>query len=74
VSKKTIWFWFGPGIEFDPRFGRYYMVLGVAGEHPAYSKYGQPFKHSALVLDEDDDYKWLAPAVAARQDVSAEKR
>src|ERR1700722_20336778 len=58
VSKKTIWFWFGLGIEFDPRFGRYSMVLGVAGEHAAYSKYGQPFKHSALVLDQDDDYKW----------------
>jgi hypothetical protein len=36
------------------------MVLGVAGEHAAYSKYGQPFKHSALVLDQDDDYKWPA--------------
>jgi arsenate reductase (thioredoxin) len=35
-------------------------------------KYGQPFKHSAFVLDEDDEYKWLAPAVAARQDVSAD--
>src|SRR3984885_14239698 len=74
VSKKTIWFWFGLGIEFDPRFGRYSMVLGVAGEHAAFSKYGQPFKHSAVVLDQDDDYKWPAPAVATKQDVSAEKR
>jgi hypothetical protein len=48
------------------------MVLGVAGEHATYSKFGQPSKHSAFVLDEDDDYKWLAPAVAARQDVSAD--
>jgi hypothetical protein len=31
------------------------MVLAVAGEHAAYSKYRQPFKHSAFVLDEDDD-------------------
>jgi hypothetical protein len=38
-----------------------------------YSKYGQPFKHSAFALDEDDDYKWLAPSVAARQDVSAHR-
>jgi hypothetical protein len=36
------------------------MVLGVVGEH------------SSFVLDEDDDYKWLAPAVAARKDVSAD--
>jgi hypothetical protein len=28
------------------------MVLGVAGEHATYSKYGQPFKESAFVLDE----------------------
>ena len=48
------------------------LVLGVAGEHATYSKYGQPFKHSAFVLDKDDDYKWLAPAIAARQDVSAD--
>jgi hypothetical protein len=48
------------------------MVFGVAGEHATYSKYGQPFKHSAFVLDEDDDYKWLAPAVAARQDERAD--
>jgi hypothetical protein len=48
------------------------MVLGVAGEHATYSNYGQPFKHSAFVLDEDDNYKWLAPAVATRKDVSAD--
>ena len=48
------------------------MVLGVAGEHAAYSKYGQPFTHSAFVMDEDRDFKWLAPAVAARQDVRSD--
>lgn len=48
------------------------MVLGVAGEHAAYSRYGQPFQHSPFVLDEDDDYKWLAPAVAARKEVGAD--
>jgi hypothetical protein len=48
------------------------MVLGVAGEHATYSNYGQPLKHSAFVLDEDDNYKWLAPAVATRKDVSAD--
>jgi hypothetical protein len=49
-----------------------YSASGRAGEHATYSKYPQPYKHSAFVLDEDDAYKWLVPAVAAQQDVSAD--
>ena len=48
------------------------LVLGVEGEHAQYRKYGQPFVRSRFSLVSDPDYRWLAPAVTARRNVSAD--
>ena len=39
------------------------MVLGAKGTHLAYAGYGQPAKLEPFVLAEDDDYRWIKPAV-----------
>jgi hypothetical protein len=46
------------------------LVLGAGGTHAAYSKYAQPFARSTFVMSEADGYKWLAPAIARRTEVS----
>ncbi len=33
------------------------LVLGVAGEHAASSRYDQPFIHARFVMDEDLSYR-----------------
>jgi hypothetical protein len=46
------------------------LVLGTGGTHAAYSQYARPFATNPFVMDQDDGYKWLAAAVAARKNVS----
>jgi hypothetical protein len=46
------------------------LVLGTRGTHAAYSQYAQPFVRSSFVMDQEEGYKWLAPAVAARTEVT----
>jgi erythromycin esterase-like protein len=39
-------------------------VLGAKGKHRLLGRYGQPSKVEPFVLDEDSEYRWIAPMVA----------
>jgi hypothetical protein len=43
------------------------MVLGATGTHALFAGYGVPLKHEPFVMDQDDDYKWIKPAMDARK-------
>jgi hypothetical protein len=39
------------------------LVLGARGTHALFSGYDRPLKLEAFVMDEDEDYRWLRPAI-----------
>jgi hypothetical protein len=38
-------------------------ILGAAGTHRLYAGYARPMKLEKFVMDEDDGYRWLKPAI-----------
>jgi hypothetical protein len=40
-------------------------VLGAAGTHRLYAGYARPMKLEKFVMDEDEGYRWLKPAICA---------
>jgi len=43
------------------------MVLGAKGTHALFAGYVQPLKFEPFVMDQDDDYRWLKPAIDAQK-------
>jgi len=43
------------------------MVLGAKGTHALYAGYQRPLKLEPFVMDQDDDYRWLKPAIDAQK-------
>ncbi len=39
------------------------MVLGAKGTHAQFAGYEQPLKMEPFVMDQDDDYRWIKPAM-----------
>lgn len=39
------------------------MVIGAKGKHALYTGYLQPVKFEPFVMDQDDDYRWIRPAI-----------
>jgi hypothetical protein len=46
------------------------LVLGAGGTHATFSQYAQPFARTTFLMKEEDGYKWLAPAIAGRTEIS----
>ncbi len=43
------------------------LVLGVKGTHALYSGYDRPLRFEPFDMVQDDDYKWLKPAIDAKK-------
>ncbi len=43
------------------------LVLGIKGTHAVYSGYDRPLKFEPFDMVQDDDYKWLKPAIDAKK-------
>jgi len=43
------------------------MVLGAKGTHALFAGYERPLKLEPFVMDQDDDYRWLKPAIDAQK-------
>jgi hypothetical protein len=43
------------------------MVLGAKGTHALYTGYQRPLKLEPFVMDQDDDYRWMKPAIDAQK-------
>jgi len=43
------------------------MVLGAKGTHALFAGYERPLKFDPFVMDQDDDYRWLKPAIDAQK-------
>jgi hypothetical protein len=43
------------------------LVLGAKGTHALFAGYRRPLKLEPFVMDQDDDYRWIKPAVDAQK-------
>ncbi len=43
------------------------LVLGAKGTHALFAGYGRPLRMEPFVMDQDDDYRWLKPAIDAQK-------
>ena len=43
------------------------LVLGAKGTHALFNGYGRPLKFEPFVMDRDEDYRWLKPAIEAQK-------
>jgi len=43
------------------------MVLGAKGTHALFGGYERPLRFEPFVMDQDDDYRWIKPAIDAQK-------
>ena len=43
------------------------MVLGAKGTHALFGGYDRPLRLEPFVMDQDEDYRWMKPAVGAQK-------
>ena len=43
------------------------MVMGAKGTHALYTGYGRPLKFEPFAMDQDEEYRWIKPAIDAQK-------